>query len=424
MYVEFLKDIPPNLINFLLVAVFSLLIGMEQRRRLINEAPETVFGTDRTFTLIGISGFISYIISPQDLMPFIAGGIIIGALLGIYYFQKIKIHKLFGMTSLVTALITYSLTPLVYTQPRWFVLLIVVIVIVISEIKETLLKFSKKYDNNDFITLAKFLILVGVILPLLPNTPISAAINISPYELWLAIVVVSAISYISYLLRKFIFPDKGILLTGLLGGLYSSTATVVILARKSKEGVPGSRVIAAMFLAITMMYVRIFIFAAFFNMEVAIKLLPYLIALIIISACIAVYFSILKKASINTNNETLSKNAHQNPLEFKTAVLFGFLFVLFAIITGYVVGHYGAYGTKMLALVVGVTDINPFIINLFQGKWNLETIVITLAVLNATTSNILFQMIYALFLSEKSLRKEIAISFSILIAAGIVAVLI
>ena len=424
MYNDLLQDIPPDLIHFVLVVVFSLLIGLEQRRHYINQPTETVFGTDRTFTLIGIAGFILYLINPQGLLPFIFGGIIIGGLLAIYYFQKIKIHQLFGMTSLVTALITYSLGPLIYTQPKWLVILIVVCVLILSEIKETLLNFSKKFDNTEFLTLAKFLILAGVILPLLPDQPISDTLNFSPYKIWLAIVLISAISYISYLLRKFIFPDKGILLTGLLGGLYSSTATIVILARKSREDIAGNRIIAAMFLAITMMYLRLFILAAFFNMAVAMKLLPYFIVLIILCTLIAIYFSLIKKTSIGTGNESLPKEIHQNPLEFKTAVVFGGLFILFALITGFVVGHYGAHGAQTLALMVGVTDIDPFILNLFQGKFNLDAMVITLAVLNAITSNNILKMIYALFLSEKSLRKEIFISFSILIAAGIVAVFV
>ena len=98
----------------------------------------------------------------------------------------------------------------------------------------------------------------------------SEAINVSPYKFWLAIVVVSSISYFSYLLRKFVFPDTGILLTGVLGGLYSSTATTVILARKSKENIASNRVLGAMFLAMTMMYLRIFLLALFFNQELAI----------------------------------------------------------------------------------------------------------------------------------------------------------
>jgi len=58
--------------------------------------------------------------------------------------------------------------------------LIVAAILVIMELKETLLQFSEKFDNDEFITLAKFLILAGVVLPLLPDKPISAEVNISP----------------------------------------------------------------------------------------------------------------------------------------------------------------------------------------------------------------------------------------------------
>lgn len=64
------NNIPPDIINFLLVLLFSLIIGLEQRRQHINAAIQSRFGTDRTFTLLGILGFILYIISPQTLVPF------------------------------------------------------------------------------------------------------------------------------------------------------------------------------------------------------------------------------------------------------------------------------------------------------------------------------------------------------------------
>jgi uncharacterized membrane protein (DUF4010 family) len=417
-------QIPPDLIKFLLVALFSLLIGLEQRRQYIDQAPETLFGTDRTFTLIGVAGFILYVVSPQTMLPYIMGGAMLGGLLTVYYVQKMKLHQKFGITSLVTALITYGLAPLVYTQSHALVLLVVVAVLIITEIKENLRQFSKKFGNDEFISLAKFIVLAFVILPLLPDAPISAEIAISPYKCWLAIVVVSSISYFSYLLRKFVFPDTGILLTGVLGGLYSSTATTVILARKSKENISGNRVVGAIFLAITMMYLRIFLLALFFNQEVAMKLLPYFAVLIVVSTLIALYFSKIKKTDVGKTNEKIAPAAHQNPLEFKTALLFGVLFVVFALVTKYVIENYGAHGVSSLAFVVGVTDIDPFIINLFQGKLNIDVAVITIAVLNAITSNNVLKLIYALTLSDKSIRKDLIIGFGILIVAGIVAVLI
>jgi len=419
MVSHILGNIPSDLVRFLLVTIFSLLIGLEQRRHYKDSEVETLFGTDRTFTLIGILGYILYIVSPQTFLPFLLGGAAITILLSIFYFSKIKMQQRFGMTSIVTALITYCLAPLMYLEPYWLAVLIVICILILTEIKQDLLKFSQKFDNNEFTSLAKFLALACVVLPLLPDQPISPEINISPYNFWLAIVVVSSISYFSYLLRKFVFPETGILLTGVLGGLYSSTATTVILARKSKEEVSGNRVVAAMFLAIVMMYLRIFLLAFFFNRVVALTLLPAFGILIIVSSLIALYFAKFKKAEINVETEKLDVKTHQNPLEFKTAALFGGLFVLFALVTGYVIKQYGGQGVNVLSWVVGVTDIDPFIINLFQGKWTIGIGVITVAVLNAITSNNALKMIYAIVLGDKSLRKDIIISFGILIVAGI-----
>lgn len=416
---DFLYFIPPDIIKFILVTLFSLLIGLEQRRRHIEDETQSLFGTDRTFTLIGILGFILYIISPANLMPFLLGGSIIAAWLSIYYYQKIQVKKKFGFTSLVTAMITYCFAPLIYTQPDWLVILIVVIILVITEIKETLFAFSKKFDNQEFITLAKFLVIAWVILPLLPDAPISSEINISPYKFWLAIVAVSAISYFSYLLKKFVFPDSGIVLTGILGGMYSSTATTIILAKKSKELPESKKVSAAIVLATTMMYLRIFLLALFFNREIASKLLPSFIIFIIASSLLAVYF--LKFHHKKQLNQAKAQNfeAHNNPLEFKTALVFAALFIFFGMITGFINKMYGTGGINVLSFVVGVTDIDPFILNLFQSKWNIDNSVLVMAVLNAITSNNLLKMIYGLSFGDKSIRSQLIIGFGVLIVLGL-----
>ena len=415
-----LQHLPPDLLNFCLVVIFSLFIGLEQRRLHINLDFESTFGTDRTFTLIGILGFILYIISPHDATPLISGGIALTALLSIYYFMKMKFKQMFGITSIISALITYCLAPLLYTQHLWLVLLVVVCLLVLTEIKESLMTFSKKFDNDEFITLAKFLVLAGVILPLLPDQPLSPEINVSPYKMWLAIVVVSAISYLGYLLRKFAFPKAGLLLTAVLGGLYSSTATTVILARGSKENPSDdNKTVPAIILATTMMYLRIFVVALLFNVQVAMALLPWFGCFIVISVAIVLIFLRMAKSK-STETASNALETQKNPLEFKTALVFGALFIFFAIITNYVVKLYGARGVNGLAYIVGVTDIDPFIINLFQQKPGFGTSITAIAVINAITSNNILKMVYSLVLSDKSLRIKIIIGFGALIIAGVV----
>ena len=416
---DILKFFPEDSIKFLLVTLFSLLIGMEQRRHHIDLEPQSLFGTDRTFALIGILGYILYIISPNNLIPFLSGGGVVAILLSVYYYQKTHFHQKFGMTSLIIALITYCLTPLIYTQPNWLVILIIVFVLVIAEIKDTLFDISQKFDDKEFITLAKFLVVAGVVLPLLPDQSISPEINISPYKFWLAIVAVSTISYVSYILKKFVFPDSGIVLTGILGGLYSSTATTIILARKSKEINEENKVTVAIILATTMMYLRIFLLALFFNKEIAYLLLPSFMIFMAVSIICAVYILKFYHVKKGKTEENISIKSQKNPLEFKTALIFAGLFILFGFITVEVNKIYGTAGINVLSFVVGVTDIDPFILNIFQSKWNIENSILVISVLNAVTSNNLLKMIYAIGFGNKTLLKPISISFGILIILGL-----
>ncbi len=424
MIQEFFSKIPKEFVYFVLTVLFSLLIGLEQRRRHNQQDNNHSFGSDRTFTLIGILGYVLYVLSPTTLIPFLIGlGLMVG-FLGIYYYQKIKTASRFGLTAIITALITYCLAPLIYTQPQYLVLLILVSLLVVTEIKDDLSKISRKFDNNEFITLAKFIIVGGVILPLLPQTPIANGFSITPYNFWLSIVVVSAISYFSYLLQKFVFPHSGLLLTGLLGGLYSSTATTIILARKSKTSPGNNRVIPAIMLAISMMYLRIYLLALFFNKSIAMLLLPYFAILILISLLLAFFMMRYHHKLAPTGSNIELPQEQHNPLEFKTALVFGLLFVLFTIITHYVLKYYGSSGLHAVALVVGVTDIDPFILNLLQAKWNIDNHVLAAGILLAINSNNIAKFLYAGILGDRGLRRLVIISFSILIAAGFILYLI
>jgi uncharacterized membrane protein (DUF4010 family) len=417
-----ISQIPQDLINFILVVLFALLIGLEQRKLHIDIEFESLFGTDRTITLIGIAGYILYIINPQSLVLFYAGGFIISAFLAIYYYNKIKIRNQWGLTSIIIALIVYFLAPLIYLEPRWVVMLIVVTILIVVELKESLFNFSKKFDSNEFTTLAKFLIIAGIILPLLPHEAISKSINISPYQVWLSIVVVSAISYFSYLLKKFVFPDSGIILSAILGGLYSSTATTIILAKKSKEENDEIKIVSGIFAATGMMYVRILILAWIFNTQVAILLLPYFISFFILTIIIIAVQQIKNKSD---NSLSLNVNDTHNPLEFKTALVFGLLFGFFAIITNIVVNDFGNMGVNILSFIVGVTDIDPYILNLFQridGSIHINTIVN--ATIIASASNNLIKMIYAIILGKPVIRKKIILGFSILVVISILSTII
>ncbi len=418
MFKHHLINLSPDLINLILVLAFSLAIGLELRQNNLKAKIGSLFGTDRTHLFIGLLGYILFVLSGKQLILYLAGGIALLILLAIYYHHKIIKNQSFGITTILVALITYTLAPLIYTKPLWLSIAVVTIVLIVVELKNFFWQLSGKFDENEFITLAKFLLISGVILPLLSNQPISEQIPVSPFKIWAAVVAISGISYLSYLIKKFIFPDKGAFITGLLGGLYSSTATAVVLAKKSKYANDLYQIAAAIILATGMMYIRILILAFIFNPQAGTALSIPLLGLAAVSALAGGL--IFKKADKNLSEKQDFKETEvKNPLEFKTALLFAFLFLFFSLLTYYVLQWYGHEGLHILSFIVGVTDIDPFLLSLFTGKYQILLPTLIKAVLIATLSNNLMKLFYVMALGSPKIRKPVLWGFGLVILVNL-----
>ena len=414
--------LPRELVTFLLVTVFSLLIGLSQRKiSLKREGETTLFGTDRTFTFIGILGYLLYILDPADYRLFMGGGAVLGLLLGLNYYVKQTQYHVFGVTTIVIALITYCLAPVIMTQPSWFAVMLVVTVLLFTELKHTFTELAQRMKNDEMTTLAKFLAISGIILPMLPDENLIPGINLTPYSIWLATVVVSGISYLSYLLRRYVFHESGILVSGIIGGLYSSTATISVMARKSRTAAPGEapEYVAAMLMAVSMMFLRFLILIGIFSRETLASIYPYLLGMSLLSAGVAWYLHRKRPAPVEGQVEAEDSS---NPLEFKVALIFALLFVVFTVVTHYTLAYAGTGGLTALSFVSGLSDITPFILNLLQGTGNIPVEVIAACSLQAIVSNIAVNLCYALFFAGRRspLRRWLLVGFGGVIAANVV----
>jgi uncharacterized membrane protein (DUF4010 family) len=262
-----------------------------------------------------------------------------------------------------------------------------------------------------------------VILPVLPKNELIEGTGLTPYSIWLATVVISGISYISYLVKKYVFKEGGIIITGILGGIYSSTATCIILAKKAKEDSKRvSEYVSAIFWAITMMYLKILVLLGIFNIDL-LKQYWYLFAvMIVVSALTAVLFHKRNDQGEN-NGESVVVEEDKNPLEFKVSILFAILFVAFTLVTHYALIYFGDSGLKVLSIIVGVTDINPFIINLFQSHHNIDSALLILAAFQAIISNNVVKMFYGIFFSGKTLTKELVKGFGVIVVVNILLII-
>jgi uncharacterized membrane protein (DUF4010 family) len=421
---ELIKAIPKDLVNFVLVTVFSLLIGLSQRKvHMTNHGDEKTFGTDRTFTFIGILGYLLYILEPQKFLLFIVGGGILAGLFMIYYYYHLKHDRDYGITTVVIGLITYCLGPLIILQPSWLVLVVLITVLVVSESKAFFISFSEKISKDEFFTLAKFLVIAGVVLPLVPDTEIYPGFSLTPYKIWLAVVVISSISYASYLLKKFFVKKNSILISGILGGMYSSTATTVILSKRSKkEPSEMNQYAAAIMFATGMMYLRVMVLILIFNLELFFSTWYLFVLLFVATALSGLAILFFRNRQVNAVDNDL--RADTNPLEFRTALVFTLLFVILSVLTHAVINRYGTTGLNLMSYLVGLVDIDPFLISLFAGKFDISTRLIIIATLQAMVSNNIVKLGYALFFGSKKAGLYLTVSFLFVILLNFLFILI
>lgn len=400
---------PPLLIDFLLTLGMSFLLGLGLREYYLASQKTLVFGTTRTCTFIGLLGFALFQLQPGGWL-YLAGLLVLGALLSLYYHSKLN-RQYTGMIGILIALLSYAVGPVTQTLPDWFLILFTITVLFVLNAKEKIYQLTQRLANEEIVTLAKFLVLSGVILPLTPREPIASFIPVSVHQTWLAVVVISAISYSGYLAQTYFFHGRGILLTGAIGGIYSSTATTVVAARRSHQYPERSTdPAAAIVLATGVMYVRLLPMVAIFNISVCLSLLPGFLGLAAVAG-IAAFF-------LHRGHPPVRDLPHsdypQNPLELNSALLFALLFVLIAAATHFILGHYAHQGLQWMAFFAGLASIDPFVLLLLEGDFPTAQPAIVQAIITATASNNLLKAAYTLALGERHTGRVAGAALAIL----------
>ena len=396
------------LVHFVITVTFAFLIGLEVKTYREQYHPKDnrdFFGSTRTMTFMGILGFVLYKIDPVHLTVYITGLLGFTALYLLFYLQKLKADRSSILLYLVT-LVIYSFGPFTQLYPLWMTALLFVLVVFVLNAKRAIQNFTAQINAEEFETLGKMILLSGVILPLLPDEKVISYIPLSPFKIWLAVVIISAISYGGYLAQKYLFKHRGYFITGVVGELYSSTATTVVLARKIRETGSSSIIDAGIISATSMMYLRLIVVAAVFNLGIAKSILPAFICFALLGLIVSLYLMGLK--------EPVAKGVafvDENPLELGTALLFAGLFVLMMMLTSYITAHYGNTGLRVLSFVTGLTDIDPFILSLLTGKYSVTHTEIVAAIMIAAGSNNILKAAYALWFGggKKAIRSAVVV---------------
>jgi uncharacterized membrane protein (DUF4010 family) len=392
----------PTSVALLLGLSFFLGLAFEDFFSRFTQKPP---GGIRTFPMLALAGGLLYLLDSAHFVPFTAGLIVLGGWLVVYYRTHLAESDQTGETSsnLLVPLLSvhaYLLGAVALALPPWVAVATTVTAVLLLTGRTWLHDLARRIDMKEIVTAGQFLVLTGIILPLLPNEPVTTLTAITPRQVWLALVVVCTFSYVSYLAQHYWAAAAGGLWMAALGGLYSSTATTVVLARQAKaDAGVQRRCQAGITLATAIMYLRILAITAIFNMTLARRLALPMAALSLAGMLIcALQYWVFGKPSAKgeTGRGAMKLAASGNPLELGAAMIFAALFVVTSFLSTWATKEFGVTGIYTLAAIVGISDIDPFVLNLAQGGLEgVPVAAMVAAILIAASSNNILKAFYA-----------------------------
>lgn len=383
--------IPPTAAQIALVLLLSFLIGLEREER--KQAEGTwMFGGVRTFPLIGLVSYSLALLSGADLLVWALGFAVVGGFMLLSYHRNLAASEHAGITTEMSGLATYLVAGLVYRELYWIAATIAVLSVLLLELKKGLEGLTRHVASGEIATVAQFLVLTVVILPIVPDREFTA-FAINPYRTWLVVVAVSGVSFGSYVLQRILKGRGGIMLSALLGGAYSSTVATVVLARRARDRQRPNLFAGSILAASGVMYVRLLILIAFFNVTLARMLAPGFAVGAVVG--IGVGWYVARRAD-GAAESGVPDPPSVNPLELKAAFLFAAVFVAILVVTTLVRQHLGRAGLYSLAGIMGVTDVDPFILGVIQARAAAIPLpMAATAIIIAASSNNVVKAVYA-----------------------------
>jgi uncharacterized membrane protein (DUF4010 family) len=381
-------------------------------------------GGVRTFPMLALAGAMLHRIEPNDALAFVAGLVALSVWLHAFLRRDPDGAAEGGVdrTLMIPAsnLVAYVIGPVALTEPAWVAVALTVAAVLLLGHREPLHGLVRSVPRAEILTAGKFLILVGIILPLAPDRPVVEAIPVTPYRVWLAVVAVSGLSYASYLVQRYVPTREGVLVPAVLGGFYSSTATTVALARRQREAGAARADIAAGTLAATaIMHLRLLLVVLLFDRALAAAAAPALLLLFAAGATLAWREWRKVRGDAAAANAPL---ATANPLQVMSAAIFAALFVAVSVASSWVGSNFGRVGLFTLAALVGATDIDPFVLSLAQGGApGMPAGSLAAALLIAASANNLAKAVYAAIFGTWRAMAGVALQLAALAGLGLLA---
>jgi uncharacterized membrane protein (DUF4010 family) len=404
--------------RFGVALALGILLGLERQRALGDEEGVGV----RTFALVALAGAVAgYLDESLGLHGFALALFVAVAALIVTLCAARAFRGDFGITTECSALLCFMLGLLCTRGHLQFAAAIGVAMAFLLALRDWLHQLARRIQSADVDATLKFAIITLIVLPLVPNEnygppPLDV---LNPYKIWLMVVLISGLNFASYLLVKAVGANQGIGITGLLGGLVSSTATTLGFSQRSREpGADAATLALGILLAWTVMFFRVVIMVLLISRPLGWRLALALALLCAVSlgACYWLWRrrKVMKGGKVEAGN---------NPFELGTAIKFGLLFGIIVVVAKAAEVYLGEAGLYLAAAVAGLTDVDAITLamaNLAQDDAR-QTGIAARAILIAVVANTLVKSGMTVALGSQGLRRLTLPISGVLLAAGVVA---
>jgi len=400
--------------NSILSLVLGFLIGLQREMHTIYSHKTQDFGGARTFSMIALFGYLSsWFTSFSPYFILVASAVAGILLVAAYVINSMAVSEK-GSTTEFAALITFVIGAMLYFVPPFFPVFITIIVLFVLNIKDTVQEYKQTITKQDLSAAILFMIMTFVILPILPDKPIDTMGLVNLYRIWIMVVLVAGISFFGYIAIRLLGTTHGIGVAGLFGGLVSSTAVAMNMARRvHQNGFLAKNLAIGIALASSMMLIRAGIEMWIINPELT---RSFILPIAIGSLCGFGYIGMLY---LTSRREEIPQNIEfKNPFDIKEALIMGIIFGVTLALIKLANLYTGNMGVYAIASLSGIADVDAIVLSLSSlAKNGLNPTTAHYAILIAIITNTLTKTALVLFLGKVQLFRFVFMYYLISIGA-------
>lgn len=403
--------IPDPFLQLFVALGLGLLVGLQRER------VDPAIAGIRTFALITVLGALAALLGRSFGGWVVAVGLLVSAAL-VVSGNLVRIPRGDadpGQTTEFSAVVMYCVGALTVLAPLAVSVVLAGAVAVLLHLKEPLHRFVGRMGEQDVRAIMQLVLIALVILPILPDRPFGPYQVLNPYQIWWMVVLIVGLSLAGYVAFKLFGANAGSALSGLLGGLISSTATTVSYARRTKETPESSRLAAVVItVASAVVFGRVLVEVAAVAPSYLIYMGPPIGAMLGLAVIVSLIAWFLGRDRGGEPPEP------ENPADLKAALVFGALYAGILLAVAFARDRFGTAGLYTVAVLSGLTDMDAITLSTSRlvAGGRLDPSVGWRAILLAGLSNLIFKAGIVAALGSRRLFGRIALLFGMMLAGG------